>query len=98
LTRLRAETEPLRRGALVQLLAEEQVYAFARKGGSGSAVVVINNAPRAAEVDLDVGAVGLPEGARLVDGLGALPAAEVRDGRLRAALPPRSAGVYVEAR
>jgi glycosidase len=98
LTRLRAQHEALRRGALVQLLADEQVYAFARKSEASSAVVILNNAARPAEVDVDVRAAGLPDGTRLADGLGALPAAAVRGGRLRAALPPRSAGVYVQAR
>jgi glycosidase len=98
LARLRAEHAVLRRGTLMQLLAGEQVYAYARRGESGSAVVVINNGPQAAALDLDVRAGGLPEGARLVDGLGLLPAAEVKNGRLRTTVPRRSSGVYLPAR
>jgi neopullulanase len=94
LAHLRAETEPLRRGGLVHLLAAEQTYAFARTGRGGPAVVAINNGP-AVEVEVVTAPAGLAEGARLQDRLGPLPAVEVRGGRLRLALPARSAAVYL---
>ena len=57
-------------------------------------MVAINNGP-AVEVEVVTAPAGLPEGAWLRDRLGALPAVEVRGGRLRLALPARSAAVYL---
>jgi glycosidase len=95
LARLRVELEPLRRGELVHLLVADQTYAFARKGSGGPVVVVFNNGSGAAVVEVETASAGLAEGAALQDRLGALPGVENRDGRLRLALPPRSAGVYL---
>jgi glycosidase len=95
LARLRALLEPLRRGGLVHLLADEQAHAFARTGDGGPVVVVFNNAPAAAQVEFEAGPAGLAEGTTLEDRLGTLPRTEVREGRLRLDMPPRSAGVYV---
>jgi neopullulanase len=95
LAHLRAELEPLRRGDLVHLLADEQAYAYARRKGEASVVVAFNNAGAPARLDLEAAEAGLADGVRLQDRLGALPAAEVRGGRLRLELPARSAGVYV---
>jgi glycosidase len=98
LARLRAELEPLRRGRLVHLLAEEQSYAYARIGTGGPVVMVFNNGPAAADVAFEAGPATLPEGSQLQDRLGLLPAAEVRDGRVRVLVPARSAGIYVPKR
>src|ERR1035441_2208868 len=46
LTRLRAGSEALRRGRMVDLLVEDHVYAFARVTPQASVVVVFNNAPQ----------------------------------------------------
>jgi glycosidase len=95
LARLRAVLEPLRRGELVHLLAEEQAYAFVRTGTGGPVVVVFNNAPAVTHVEFEAGPAGLVDGAALEDRLATLPRTEVRGGRIRLDLPPRSAGVYV---
>jgi hypothetical protein len=43
----------------------------------------------------EAGPAGLGDGVALEDRLGTLPRTEVRDGRVRLDMPPRSAGVYV---
>jgi glycosidase len=95
LARLRGLLEPLRRGGLVHLLAEEQTYAFARTGAGGPVVVVFNNGTAPAALAFEAAPAGLAPGALLQDRLGRLPAVEVREGRFQVSLPPRSAGIYV---
>lgn len=98
LARLRAELAPLRRGATVNLLAEEQAYAFARTAGDGVVLVAFNNGKEGAGVDLPVAGLGIGEAAVLRDRLDIGPEAKVEGGRLRLMLPPRSAAVYVPVR
>jgi glycosidase len=95
LARLRGLLEPLRRGGLVHLLAEEQTYAYARTGAGGPVVVVFNNGTAPAELAFEAAPAGLSAGALLQDRLGSLPPVEVREGRFQVSLPPRSAGIYV---
>jgi glycosidase len=95
LTRLRAELPALRRGAHVSLAAGEHTYAYARVGGGASVVMAFNNDASAAALDLPAAPAGLMEGAALRDRLGAAAPVRVEGGRLRVALPPRSAAVYV---
>jgi glycosidase len=94
LTRLRAELEPLRRGALVNLHVAAQQYAYARVTERSSVVIVINNDPKPANVEFDVSPAGLADGARLVDRLEAAPDVRVANGRLRTTLPARSASIF----
>ena len=97
LAHLRRELEPLRRGEMVHLLAGEQAYAFARRSPRGVALVVLNNAAAPAEVEFGVAAAGLADGARLEDRLGAHGPVPVMNGRIRVALPPRSAALLAPA-
>jgi neopullulanase len=95
LARLRAELPPLRRGRMVNLLVEEQRWAFARIGERGVVVVAFNNEAQAATLDVAVGGAGLYDGRRLIDRLGVGPELRVARGRVRVMLPGRSVAVYV---
>jgi len=62
---------------------------------TGPVVVLIDNAADAAEVDCDLSALRLTEGARLVDRLEAAPELHVAGGKIHARFPTRTAGIYV---
>jgi glycosidase len=98
LARLRRELEPLRRGAMVHLLAGEQVYAYGRRTASDDAVIVLNNAPGPAELEVPIAGTGLADGAVLEDRLGVSPPVTVRAGRLGVRLPARGAALLVPRR
>jgi glycosidase len=95
LTRLRAELEPLKRGALVNLYVSEQQYAYARTTKNATVVVVINNDKKAAEIEFEVLPAGLINGNALVDRLGVSKGAFVVNGKVKIKLPERSAAIFV---
>jgi glycosidase len=97
LLRLRQELEPLRRGRLVHLAIEEQVYVYARVAASGVAIVALNNGTTTTTVRVDLDSLNLPEGTTLTDRLGALAAVRVQTGHVTITLPPRSGAVFVPA-
>jgi glycosidase len=95
LAHLRRELEALRRGKLLDLFVSDQTYAYARLTDRQSVVVIINNAVDGATVEFDAAPARLLNGTTLGDRLGACPPLQVRDGRLRATLPGRTASIYV---
>ena len=95
LLRLRRELEPLRRGRMVHLLADEQAYVYARQSAAGTVVVALNNAPATAEVTVDVSALGFAEGTLLADRLSDAPPMRVSEGKLALRLPGRAGLVLV---
>src|SRR6266446_1221105 len=95
LTHLRNELEPLRSGALVNLYASDQQYAYARKTKDGVVVVAINNDTKPVMITFEVAPAGLGNGTRLVDQLGASRDLQVENGKLNVALPSRSASIFV---
>lgn len=96
LAALRAELQPLRRGALVHLRADDTVYAYARKEATGAIVVAFNLGAAAADLDLDVATFGIAP--TLVDRMGCAPPAAVASGRLHASLPAGCAAIYASHR
>ena len=96
LARLRAATPALRRGRLVNLLAADDAYVYARVDASGSAVVALNNAATARSLDIEVGGV-LKDGAVFSDRLACGGEARVAAGRLRIDLPPSCDALYLPA-
>lgn len=94
-TQLRAELEPLRRGALVNLHVAEQQYAYARMTKSLAVVTVINNDKKAAQVEFDVSPLGMADGAVLIDRLGVSKDVRVENRKLKVTLPERSAAIFV---
>ena len=97
LTRLRAKLAALRHGSMIQLLANEKIYAFARVAGESAVLLAFNVDSERASLSIQSDAVGLPANA-LHDELGVAPDAEERDGRLTVELPARSVAVYTIAR
>jgi len=93
LTTLRREHEALRTGELVNLYVSEQQYAYARRGKSGAAIVVINNENAAVTIEFDVSRIA--SSGLLKDQLGVSQPARINDGRLRVNLPKRSASIFV---
>src|SRR5262249_43482275 len=77
LCRLRADLVPLRRGATLNLVADEQVYAFARATREDAVIVALNNGPEAAKLDVSLGDLGLGEREALEDRLGGLSSLRV---------------------
>ena len=94
LTRLRAATPELRRGALTGLLVEDDAYAFARVTDASRVVVVFNGAKASAQLHIPIEASGIPNGTRMENLLGTTPAVEARQGALQIELPPHSAAIY----
>jgi glycosidase len=93
LTTLRREHEVLRTGELVNLYVSEQQYAYARRGRSGSVVVVINNGNGAASMEFDVSRIAAT--GVLKDQLGVSRPVQIDAGRMRVSLPKRSAAIFV---
>jgi len=91
--RLRAELEPLRRGALVTLRAATQQYAYARVSERGAVVVVFNNDTKPAAIEFGVAAAGLPDDARLDDRLDTLTNVRAQSGVLKLTMPARSVSI-----
>jgi glycosidase len=95
LTRLHAELEPLKHGALVNLYVSDQQYAYARKTKAGAVVIVINNDTKPTKIAFEVSAAGLANGVRLVDRLVSSKDVQVENGKIDVALPVRSASIFV---
>jgi len=94
LARIRAASEPLRRGRMVSLLVEDQAYAFARVTPRASVLVVCNNAGSAATLRVPLGGAGIKDGATLQDALGEAAAARAQNGAAEVSLPARSLAIY----
>ena len=95
LGRLRAELEPLRRGALVNLYVAEQQYAYGRRTDRASVIIVFNNDNKPATIEFDVSAVGLADGETVTDRLGATSDVLVESSRLKVSVPARAACIFV---
>jgi glycosidase len=93
--RLHGQLEVLKRGSLVNLYVSEQQYAYARMTKLASAVTVINNDRKAAEIEFDVSRIGLANGDALMDRLGVSKDVQVNDCKVKVSLPARSAAILV---
>ncbi len=98
LGRLRAESEALRRGRMLNLEVAEQAWVFARVLDGQVVVVALNNALQSAALDVDVATLALPDATEMLDRLGVSSLARVEGGRLRIQLPPRSAAILTPTR
>ncbi|MEO8593238.1 MAG: alpha-amylase family glycosyl hydrolase [Candidatus Solibacter sp.] len=95
LTHARAATAALRQGSLVNLLVEDDAYAFARITANGSrAVVVMNCAAARAKIQVPVRLAGVQDGARFEDLLGTTTPVYVREGSMTVDLPAHTTAIY----
>ncbi|HKQ99603.1 MAG TPA: alpha-amylase family glycosyl hydrolase [Pyrinomonadaceae bacterium] len=94
LLHLRAELEPLRRGALVNLYVAPQQYAYARVSGRSVVIVIINNDTNPATFEFDARQASVEEGTRFTDRLSVSEDVRVTNETFRTTLPARSASVY----
>lgn len=94
---LRRELEPLRRGRSLDLFDAEQQYAYARLTDKAAAIVIFNNDTKPAEVEFDISFISkqIATDAVLKDALGNLADIKMNDGKVKATIPARSAGIYV---
>jgi glycosidase len=95
LAQLHTKLEPLRNGALVNLYAADQQYAYARKTRDEAVVVAFNNDTKPAQIEFKVSDAGFENGAVLVDRLGVSKDLQVQQGKLDVVLPSRSASIFV---
>lgn len=95
LAQLHTKLEPLRSGALVNLYASDQQYAYARKTRDEAVVVVFNNDTKPAQIEFEVSGAGFENGAVLVDRLRVSKDLQVEHGKVNVALPARSATIFV---
>jgi len=91
---VRAGLEPLRRGKMVDLLVDDDYYAFARIAPSGSVLVVLNNSVADALLHIPLVGSRIPDGVTLQDALGKASAIKAQDGFADARIPARSIAIY----
>jgi neopullulanase len=91
----RREFASLRRGRLMQLLATEQQWVYARQHDGETVVVAINNDTAPSSGAVDVAVTGLADGTVLTDRLGLVRDVTVKEGRLELTLPGRTAALLV---
>ena len=77
----------------MNLYVSEQQYAYARRGPSGAAIIVINNDNDAASMEFDVSRLAMR--GVFKDQLGVSSPVQIVDGKLRVSLPKRSAAIFV---
>jgi glycosidase len=93
--RLRAELEPLRRGAMTERLIETDQYAFTRSTSQSTVLVVFNRAAQTADLHIPLNvADGVNEGAAMKDALGVAPDARAHASSVDIRMPPQSAAIY----
>jgi glycosidase len=95
LGKLRAELEPLRKGKSLDLLDEEQQMAYARVTGNQAVLMIFNNDVKASEVSFDASMIKpFPANATLSDRLGKIPDVKINNGKVKVAIPARTAGIF----
>jgi glycosidase len=94
LTHLRASSEALRHGRMIELLAEDRVYAFARVTSQDRAVVAFNNSPQAQALHIPLAGSEISDGTTLNDYYGGAPSAQARNGALDVQLAAQSVAIY----
>lgn len=91
---LRARLDPLRSGKLVDLLVENDQYAFARVTTQASVLVVFNNSARDADLHVPLAGSGIRDGVTLEDQLGAAPPVKTQAGAAEVRIAARAVALY----
>ncbi len=92
--RLRAEHSALRRGRLVDLFYDDDVYVFARQDRNETVIIAINRANQARKADIPAGTIGLKDGTQLSSLIGASARGSVLKGQATLNIPPTTAVAY----
>ena len=95
LNHLRSALASLRSGEQVTLLADEQLWVYARRSGGETAIVALNNDTKPVQADVNVGTLSLRDGTKLNGKLGAVPNIVVNKGLVHMSLPARSGEIFV---
>jgi neopullulanase len=95
LTHLRQALPALREGSLTTLLVADQQWAYARRSGSQTVVVVFNNATGAASIRVPLSGLALTDGVTLRGQLGVVESVSAPSGQFDVSLPARSAEVFL---
>jgi len=96
LGRLRAELEPLRHGNLLNLVATEHQYVYARSTTRASVIIAFNNDKKPATVEFSIAEMKLPDGASFMDRLDSKKDTRVANGRIKLELPAQSSAILVK--
>jgi glycosidase len=94
LLHLRRDFAPLRRGRMLNLVAGEESWVYARVLGAEVAVVALNRGGVPAALEAPVQPIGLADGTVLTDRLGSGAELVVEGGTLRVTLPALSSAVF----
>lgn len=94
LANLRAASEALRRGAFIELLVEDEAYAFARVLAGRAAVVVFNHSASTANLRIPLEGAGIADDTLLENCLDGGPPLRVRGDAVEVVLPPHSSAIY----
>lgn len=92
---IRNDLEPLRRGELLEMWQDDQVYAFDRKSEHGEAIVVFNNAETEQHRAMPLRAESKLQNGTVLKDLLSERTVTVKDGRIEQSLPAKSAGIFV---
>ena len=95
LTGIRKECPALRTGKTVNLLVEDQKWAYARKSGQETVVVALNNHFRPDTMEFDAAPAGLSNGTLLQNLLNSGETVLVEDGKIQITIPARAGAILV---
>jgi len=92
---LRRQSDAMRHGKVIDLLATDRAYAFARVAGSDCVIAIFHEGSSDETLRIAVAGVGLPDGVWLSDVLGGIPPIQASKGTIDVRLPKRTAAVLV---
>jgi glycosidase len=93
--RLRAEHSAIRRGQLIDLFYDDEVYVFMRQDQREKVILAFNRSAPEKTVVMPAAAAGLIDGASLIPLLGDASRGSVAKGSLQITMPPRSASAFI---
>lgn len=91
--RIRAALEPLRRGRLASLYADDHAYVFARVSGADCVLAAFNFSERPAALEVPITETPIRAGAVLHDQLG-VASAQAGERAIQLRVPPRGTAIY----
>ena len=93
--RLRTEHAALRSGRLIDLYYDDETYVFARQDQTETVIVAFNREGKEKGLPLQLGAIGLKDGAQLVGLVGSSVSDRIANGQLTLKIPSKTAVAYL---